>query len=343
MNFQPQHQIIFGLQGINNNFEKQMLKEIESGIWSGRIDSENAAQSYRWHQIIVPTNNYSDFAKAPAIIGFACDEGVHRNQGRTGASSGSNSIRKALANLTCSKDFRLFEYGNVHCTDGNLEDSQEKLAENINDILNKDGYPIVLGGGHEVAWASFLGIQKYLASNNKSRKLGIINFDAHFDLRNPYPSPSSGTPFRQCNEYCQQHQLAFKYFVLGINRSSNTEELFNYAQENNVKWMEDIELHHANIDRIQCDLEAYIQTLDYLYLTICMDVFNSSYAPGVSAPAALGIEPRVTIILLHKIKQLCLTHNVELLLSDIAETNPEYDRDHQTAKLAARLVYELVN
>ncbi len=47
-------------------------------------------------------------------------------------------------------------------------------------------YPIVLGGGHEIAFGHYCGIKDYNASIDRKDKLGIINFDAHFDLR-PYP------------------------------------------------------------------------------------------------------------------------------------------------------------
>lgn len=319
-----------------------MLQEIDTNIWQGRVDHEDGDNGLRWHQRLSRTKKPIDYDKALVILGFACDEGVHRNQGRIGASQGPDHIRRSLASLTCTKQFNFFEYGNVVCVNNKLEDSQEILAYHINNILERNGRPIILGGGHEVAWASFSGIQKYLAKKNKSPNMGIINFDAHFDLRTPNSTSSSGTPFRQCNEYCQQQNLPFNYFVVGINPSSNTHALFDYARKNNVKWLEDTEVYEGNNTKIYQQLDDYIKDLDYLYLSICMDVFNSGYAPGVSAPAALGIEPQIAIKLIRKIKSLCAKHEVHLLLSDIAETNPKYDRDDQTAKLAARLVYEIV-
>lgn len=323
-----------------------MSKEVDAEVWRGRIDLEDEPegdkQSRRWHQQVVMTSNENkDFSNAPVILGFACDTGVARNQGRVGAKDGPDTIRKSLANLTCTKEFKLYDAGNVICTDEALEEAQVTLADRINFILSHNGFPVVLGGGHEVGWGSFLGAQKYLQTTQKKTKLGIINFDAHFDLRNPSPLSSSGTPFRQCQQYCEKHALPFNYFVLGINPSANTETLFDFASEKGVKWVTDSEMSDENLEEINRRLETFVKQLDFLYLTICLDVFNGSFAPGVSAPAALGTTPLTVIKLIKSIKAQCHSNNVEFLLCDVAEMNPVYDRDGLTAKLAARLIYEI--
>ncbi len=71
-------------------------------------------------------------------------------------------------------------------------------------FINKQSdYP---GGGHEVAWASFQGLVEHLhkakhlnkIQSEYNPKIGIVNFDAHFDLREfesdiANVKPSSGT------------------------------------------------------------------------------------------------------------------------------------------------------
>ena len=63
--------------------------------------------------------------------------------------------------------------------------------------IGRESLPVVLGGGHEVAWGSFQGIVR--ACSDRERIL-IVNFDAHFDLRDPAHVHSSGTPFAQIAE-----------------------------------------------------------------------------------------------------------------------------------------------
>src|SRR6185437_7048456 len=64
--------------------------------------------------------------KTFALIGFNCDEGIRRMQGRTGAASGPNAIRNALGHLPTQKqDYQLFDAGNITCIDGNLDEAQQ--------------------------------------------------------------------------------------------------------------------------------------------------------------------------------------------------------------------------
>ncbi|NNG64777.1 formimidoylglutamase, partial [Pseudomonas fragi] len=54
----------------------------EMQVWTGRVDAAEGQGALRWHQWVKP------FARSQpagaALIGLACDEGVKRNQGRTG-------------------------------------------------------------------------------------------------------------------------------------------------------------------------------------------------------------------------------------------------------------------
>ena len=58
--------------------------------------------------------------------------------------------------------------------------------------------PIIFGGGHETAYGHYLGVRKYIGED---ASLGIINIDAHFDLRPYDEQPSSGTMFKQILEH----------------------------------------------------------------------------------------------------------------------------------------------
>jgi len=314
-----------------------MYKLPDMAIWQGRVD----ADSTRWYQHVHAWDGSQDLQQATTLMGFACDEGVRRNQGRTGAREGPNHIRSALANLAYQNNSSVFDAGDVICADQLLEDAQRLAANNIVNVLQHNGNPIILGGGHEVAWASFMGLRQYLDDNNSQSKLGIINFDAHFDLRNPDPQANSGTPFRQIAEYCEQHEQEFNYQVFGINPSVNSQALFDYAGSKKVDYYFDSTCVTNNIDQLNMVLQDFLKKVDNLYVSICLDVFPSHVAPGVSAPAVVGVEPKLVIMLLQLIRKLCAQNNIRWQLTDIAEMNPTYDINDQTAKLAARLVYEI--
>ncbi|MDH5887558.1 formimidoylglutamase [Vibrio splendidus] len=318
-------------------------------VWTGRNDLEDGALGTRVHHITkqVQSSELSNELTdgAIALVGFASDAGVARNKGRIGAKQAPNLIRQALANMAWHSDSHIADLGDIECNDGQLEVSQKQCASVIANALSTNKV-ITLGGGHEVAWASFQGLAEHLnkiQSEHKS-KIGIVNFDAHFDLREFESNiadvkPSSGTPFNQISDYCHTHQWPFHYACLGVSAASNTKALFNKADQLGVWYEHDRNMTQVNQVAQLVKLQKFIAECDYLYLTIDLDVFPAATAPGVSAPAARGVSYEALAPFLEQIFQ----HSEKLIIADIAEYNPDYDIDSQTARLAARLCWDIAS
>jgi formiminoglutamase len=66
-----------------------------------------------------------------------------------------------------------------------MEVQQKSLEKAVEKILDFDLFPLVLGGGHEIALGHYNGLLNSKLKEDQNPKIGIINFDAHFDLR-PY-------------------------------------------------------------------------------------------------------------------------------------------------------------
>ncbi|MCQ8866784.1 formimidoylglutamase [Vibrio splendidus] len=325
-------------------------------VWTGRNDLEDGALGTRVHHITKQVQS-SDLSNeltdgAIALVGFASDAGVARNKGRVGAKQAPNLIRQALANMAWHSDAHIADLGDIECNDGQLEVSQKQCASVIANALaiNK---VITLGGGHEVAWASFQGLAEHLHKKAErldkdqpihKPKIGIVNFDAHFDLREfesdiADVKPSSGTPFNQISDYCHKHQWPFQYACLGVSAANNTKALFNKADQLGVWYEHDRNMTQVNQVAQLVKLQKFIAECDYLYLTIDLDVFPAATAPGVSAPAARGVSYEALAPFLEQIFQ----HSEKLIIADIAEYNPDYDVDSQTARLAARLCWDIAS
>ncbi|MDV6318322.1 formimidoylglutamase [Chromohalobacter sp. HP20-39] len=309
------------------------MPPIDMSMWQGRVDPE--PDSPRWHQCMHPWKVGA--TPGAALLGFASDAGVKRNQGRPGAADGPLAIRRALANLAWHRQAPIYDAGTVECDGDALEAAQQCLAERVADLLNAGQLPIVLGGGHEVAYGSWQGLAGHLeAQGSQVPRVGIINLDAHFDLRDPAHIRSSGTPFAQIFDQCETRDWPFRYACLGVSRASNTRALFQRAEELGVLVREDREINAARLDAIVRDVERFIARCEHLYLTIDLDVLPAAEAPGVSAPAARG----VSLALLEPLIEI-IRDSGKLRLADIAELNPDHDIDGRTAKVAARLVHQL--
>jgi formiminoglutamase len=85
-------------------------------------------------------------------------------------------------------------------------------------------------------------------------------------------------------------------------------------------------------------IKKFISSVDHVYLTTCMDVFASAYAPGVSATAANGIAPDFVFLSCFDL----IAKSKKLISFDVVETNPKFDVDGRTAKLAASLVFRVL-
>jgi len=312
------------------------------GTWKGRNDGENPSVQ-RWHQRIISVNvMHQDLPvvtlckKNIALIGFACDEGVMRNGGREGAKDGPICFRQACGNLPVHFDEGVVfaDLGDITCEAEDMENAQKALATLVEHALKSGYQPLVIGGGHEMTYGHYSGISRHFQES-----IGIINMDAHFDLREPAAGlANSGTGFYQIASECHSSGRPFNYLPIGIQRNSNTKQLYQTAAKNNVKFIPGDQFCVDNEQGILLHIEEFLQLSTHIYLTIDLDVFSFSVAPGVSAPAYSGIFPDPFFF-------KCLNYIIasgKLVSMDIAEYNPLYDPDHRTAKLAAALAFNYV-
>ncbi len=302
--------------------------------WIGRNSSEVL---YLHEKVqLVPLSELESTKSAFTLLGYACDEGVHRNQGRIGAKNGPDAIRRVLAKMPnhLNETTSLIDVGNIHCNDGRLEATQKTLSNTVTELLRKNKRPILIGGGHDIAYGHYNGIKNHLLSKKKRPSIGIINFDAHFDLRNDVNGASSGTPFFQiANE-----NEPFHYLCLGIRKDANDKVLFKTAQEFDVTFVDRNTFRIQFSKEINTWIRAFMEKVDHIYVTIDLDGFSSAYAPGVSAPSPMGFSPDIVLESLDTIMA-----SSKLISIDIAELNPKYDLDGRTAKLAASLLYSIIH
>jgi len=322
--------------------------------WTGRAEPFETARARYWYQLAQPYE-----AQHIGLIGFACDQGVRRNQGRVGARAAPSLIRRAFATLPVIADLQqrfdsqlstlLGDAGDIHCDDNDgfadniLEQAQIKYADAVSTIVKQGGLPIGLGGGHAIAYGSFLGLWQALEkanditiSTNTAPTIGIINFDAHLDIRQSDVA-TSGTPFRQIAEHLDAHDQPFHYCCIGVSRFSNTAALFDRAEQLGVQVISDEDCHYQPWDTLAERVKSFVNQVDIIYLTIDMDCLPASVVPGVSAPAAYGIDLGFVE---RMVKTIMASGKVKIV--DIAEINPTFDIDSRSCKVAARLLAAIV-
>lgn len=310
------------------------------GLWTGRVDGENVDHA-RWHQVIRTIEPGDGQSGDVALIGFLCDEGVRRNHGRPGAAEAPMAIRRALAPLSVGA-FRdsgtpvpfLHDAGDITIDGDDLEGAQDALGAAVARLLDSHRLVVVLGGGHETAYGSYLG--RCVSNRYADKQAAVLNLDAHFDLRDA-PEPTSGTPFLQMAEHEEIEGRFLDYTVLGISAAANTRALFDTMDRCGGSYLLDTECTPRHLDRVLTEVDALLERAEVVHLSIDMDVLPAAEAPGVSAPASFGV-PMETIL------EVCHTvaASGKLAVVDIVEVLPRLDVDGRTSRAAARLVSAIV-
>ncbi|MDN5665003.1 MAG: formimidoylglutamase [Psychrobacter sp.] len=333
--------------------------------WTGRAEPFESARARYWYQIAQPytfdnssQQNNQQNGQRIGLVGFACDQGVRRNQGRVGARAAPPLIRQAFSALPVIAELQqrfdgqlstlLGDAGDIHCHDNDdfaersLEQAQLTYADKVSHIIQQGGLPVGLGGGHAIAYGSFLGLWQALqqanatSNNDAPLRIGIINFDAHLDIRQSDVA-TSGTPFRQIAEHLEAQDQPFHYCCIGVSRFSNTAALFDRAEQLGVHIISDEDCANKKWKKLAAQIETFINDVDVIYLTIDMDCLPASVVPGVSAPAAYGIN---LAFVERAVKRIMASGKVKM--ADIAEINPTFDIDARSCKVAARLLATII-
>ena len=356
-----------------------MWQATDSNVWQGRDDSRESPealrvfQTVRQHESWPPALGKDDIA----LIGFASDAGVGRNRGRIGAAEAPPVLRRALANLAHHPAaFVLHDAGDFSYADQQLESGQQELAAAVKRLQEAGARTLVLGGGHETAFAHGKG----LFDAHPGRHIAIINFDPHLDLRRALHA-TSGTPFAQLAALAAEQGRKFDYTCIGASRAANTAALLQDAAaldvdivwDTDVHWLHaaeqgrkfdytcigasraantaallqdaaaldvdivwDTDVHWLHAAEVAEKLRQKCAQADAVYLTIDLDVLSAAQMPAVSAPAALGIPLDLLLYLIRPVLASGKT-----IAADAVEYSPPYERDNTGARSAARLLWQI--
>lgn len=199
---------------------------------------------------------------------------------------------------------------------GDFEISEYFDIENITkEHLKTTDKILSLGGDHSV---TFPIIKAY---HDKYPKLDILHIDAHADLYDEYEGDrySHACPFARIME----NGFAMRLVQVGI-RTLNPHQTAQ-AKKFGVEIQEMRHLDRLSIPEFK----------NPLYISLDMDGFDPSYAPGVSHHEPGGLSSRQVIDMIQNI-------NTEVVGADIVEYNPDRDFQDMTAYLAAKIMKELL-
>lgn len=297
--------------------------------------SRNDASDARMGDIVKRgEKNFSGEIKV-GILGVPTDEGVKRNGGRVGAKDGPDAIRTELYKRTpfvigkenSPAGLSIFDFGDIK-PGKTLEETHDKLAETVHALIAADIIPVVLGGGHDIAYPNFVGFSK------GKHNVGVINIDTHLDYRKPNPKRNSGTSFRQMLDHHNTPLNAMNFVEVAVQSFANAQEHYSELITRGATIFSLRDVREDGITKIlDLSYELSAANVDSLYMSFDLDAVHGSDAPGVSAPLPTGLTTEEFLT-----AALFAGKRRKVKLIDIVEMNPKYDVDGRTAKLAALAV-----
>jgi agmatinase len=257
----------------------------------------------------------------PALIGVPWDGSSSFMRGAAGApqrirealwSPSSNSWSETGVDL--SGPGVLEDAGDLALTEDPAE-VRVAIETAVAGLFARGATPLVLGGDHSITYPVVRALHRRVTG------LTIVHFDAHADLYDEFDGDrfSHACPFARIME----EGLASRLLQVGIR--TLTAHQRDQAKRFGVEIYDATRWPETPVEGVSAPL----------YVSIDLDVLDPAFAPGVSHPEPGGLSTRDVLSLIHRLP-------CAVVGADIVEYNPVNDICDLTARVAAKVIKEVV-
>jgi agmatinase len=281
--------------------------------------------------------DWSAIAADVAVMGAPFDFGT---QFRAGARFGPRAVREASTLFSfghagaydheddaiyLGPEVSIVDIGDADIVHTDTEKSHANIELGVRAMLAAGALPVVIGGDHSI------NIPCIRAFDGQG-PIHILQIDAHLDFVDVRHGVrhGHGNPMRRAAE---------KGYVTGItalgirNVSSTTKEGYDAAREMGDDILSVRQVRRLGVEGVLARIPAGAR----LYITIDIDGFCPSIAPGTGTPSHGGF---LYYEVLEILQAAAKAH--EVVGIDLVEVAPDYDRDGTTAILAAQVLLNLL-
>lgn len=271
-----------------------------------------------------------------AIVGVPWDGGASF---RTSQRSGPDAIRKMSTLLRAHNldlDVRIFDwcsgvdYGDLSVVPGYIEDSYQRIEEELYPLVEAGVIPIMLGGDHSISLPELRAIAR------KHGPVALIHFDSHTDTYDEYfgRPHNHGTPFSRAVE---ENLLDVGHSIqVGMRGSVYSKDDYHKATSFGFELIRMTEVRDLGISKVVDRIRARVGE-SKVFVTFDIDVVDPAFAPGTGTPEVGGLTSGEAMTL---VRSLC---GLNIVGFDLVEVLPEYDPTDITALLAANIVYQFIS
>ena len=251
---------------------------------------------------------------------------------KAGTSIAPSRIREASDaiesfSLRANYDFDecpIADIGDVAVVPGDVHQTLSRVSNVVENIVYDGKIPVVIGGEHTITYGVIKALRKYSPCT--------IVFDAHFDLRENYLGYklSHASAMRRVSEILGVRKIMF----IGV-RSFSKEE-YVYVKQKHITYITSLQLLNNSKATVLKVINSFLNNCKKTYITVDMDVFDPSYAPGVDNPEPEGISPTIFFDILFNIV------DDRMIGLDVVEYSPIVDVNDVTAALASKVIKEAI-
>ena len=278
-----------------------------------------------------------------AVINACCDLGLHLDGADLAPEIITKDIESQNKYTVKKKEYeKEFDKENKKKNLEGVNDFNERLYNQVKEIVENDFLPLTVGGDHSIAIATAL------ASISKYKNMGIIWFDAHGDF-NSFETTMTGNihglPLATITHYEEKELADFhsgNYYAYKNTVIVGARDLDPLEKENikkcgvTVFTTEDIKKQGV---KTICEKAFEIATngTNGVHISYDIDLIDSKIAPGVSVPVADGIDLEEAYEIVDEIIK-----NREVIKSvDVVEFNPLRDKDKVTENITKTVFNKL--
>ncbi|HEY3418166.1 MAG TPA: agmatinase [Armatimonadota bacterium] len=244
---------------------------------------------------------------------------------RPGSAEGPTGIRWASENLeTYSpyldrdlEDLRVGDLGDLDFLGLSQQEAVDLIEREVGVLLDADSIPLVLGGEHTIALPIARAVMR------RYPDAMVLHFDAHADLRDSYEGEALS---HAAWAYHVGQEFGFDRLVqLGI-RSGLREE-FQLGRARSAFFSMGLEIPH--------DIRVLLSQRP-VYISLDIDVLDSSIVPGTGTPEAGGATFRELLTCLQSLAFM------RVVAMDLNEVAPPLDSTGASSAVAAKLAREMI-
>lgn len=271
------------------------------------------------------------------IMGVPFDGAVSFNAGAAKAPETLRSLSVELSDVNEDwipvKKGILYDAGDLPVS-LRWEDYFDTVEAEAYRLMRGGPFCLFLGGDHSVTIPLHRAYGKYQREQKPDARIGIIHFDAHFDLCREYDGhrwSHACTEARALEDVISGDDL----FFVGV-RVAETDELEVIRDNPGITVVRAIDVHNEGIESVLQKLQDKFRDYDALYLTVDIDVLDPAFAPGTGTPVSGGL---TSVQLIRLFKEIIRSLPIKAM--DIVEVAPPLDVNNITSWAALRLIQEL--